>query len=118
MAPTDRLTDPKVRNAKAGENNITLFDGGRNVPAGHFPQEDPDRIESSLAGATFVRLAQGFVYLGVVMDWYSWNVLAFRISNIRETTFCVDCLEDALQRFGAPEIFQNTNLPARPLPKS
>jgi len=40
-----------------------------------------------------------------VIDWYSRKVLSWRISNARDTTFCVDCLEEALQRHGNPEIF-------------
>ena len=54
---------------------------------------------------TYIRLAHGFVYLVAVIDWYSRKVLSWRISNARDTTFCVDCLEEALQRHGNPEIF-------------
>ena len=39
------------------------------------------------------------------MDWYSRKVLSWRISNTMEAEFCVACLEEALQRYGAPEIF-------------
>lgn len=54
---------------------------------------------------TYIRLAHGFVYLVAVIDWYSRKVLSWRISNTLDTTFCVDCLEEALQRYGNPEIF-------------
>lgn len=54
---------------------------------------------------TYIRLAQGFVYLVAVIDWYSRRVLSWRISNTMDTMFCVDCLEEALQRYGKPEIF-------------
>jgi putative transposase len=54
---------------------------------------------------TYIRLAHGFVYLVAVIDWYSRKVLSWRISNTLDTVFCVDCLEEALQRFGNPEIF-------------
>lgn len=54
---------------------------------------------------TYVRLRHGFVYLVAVMDWYSRKVLSWRISNTMEARFCVDCLEEALQRYGTPEIF-------------
>jgi putative transposase len=54
---------------------------------------------------TYIRLAQGFVYLVAVIDWYSRRVLSWRISNTLDTAFCVDCLKEALQRYGNPEIF-------------
>ena len=54
---------------------------------------------------TYIRLARGFAYLVAVIDWYSRRVLSWRISNSMEATFCVDCLEDALRMFGAPEVF-------------
>lgn len=54
---------------------------------------------------TYIRLAHGFVYLMAVIDWYSRKVLAWRVSNTLDGQFCVDCLEQALQAFGAPEIF-------------
>lgn len=54
---------------------------------------------------TYLRLAQGFVYLVAVIDWYSRKVLAWRVSNTLDSGFCVDCLEQALQTYGTPEIF-------------
>ena len=54
---------------------------------------------------TYLRLARGFVYLVAVIDWYSRKVLAWRLSNTLDSGFCVDCLEQALQTYGAPEIF-------------
>ena len=54
---------------------------------------------------TYIRLAQGFVYLVAIIDWYSRRVLSWRISNSMDTSFCVDCLEDALSLHSKPEIF-------------
>ena len=54
---------------------------------------------------TYIRLAHGFVYLVAVMDWYSRKVLSWRLSNTLDSGFCVDCLEQALQEYGTPEIF-------------
>lgn len=54
---------------------------------------------------TYVRLARGFVYLVAVIDWYSRKVLSWRLSNTLDSGFCVDCLAQALQAYGAPEIF-------------
>lgn len=56
---------------------------------------------------TYIRLARGFVYLVAIIDWYSRRVLAWRISNSLDTSFCVDCLEDALSLHGKPEIFNS-----------
>ena len=50
-------------------------------------------------------MAQGFLYLVAIMDGYSRRVLAWRLSNTLDTAFCVEALEEALTRFGAPEIF-------------
>jgi len=54
---------------------------------------------------TYIRLPRGFVYLVAVIDWYSRKVLAWRLSNTLDSGFCVDCLEQALQSHGTPEIF-------------
>ena len=54
---------------------------------------------------TYIRLPRGFVYLVAVIDWYSRKVLSWRLSNTLDSGFCVDCLEQALQVYGAPEIF-------------
>ena len=54
---------------------------------------------------TYVPMEAGFVYLTVIMDWYSRKVLSCRVSNSLDASFCVDALEEAIHRFGAPEIF-------------
>ena len=54
---------------------------------------------------TYIRLTHGFMYLVAVIDWYSRKVLAWRLSNTLDSGFCVDCLEQALQAYGVPEIF-------------
>jgi putative transposase len=56
------------------------------------------------ADITYIPMARGFLYLVVVMDWYSRHVLAWRLSNTMDTSFCLDALEDALRK-GRPEIF-------------
>jgi putative transposase len=50
-------------------------------------------------------MARGFVYLIAVIDWYTRKVLAWRLSNTLSTDFCVDALEEALAKYGSPEIF-------------
>jgi putative transposase len=54
---------------------------------------------------TYVPMAKGFVYLTVVLDWFSRRVLAWRVSITMEAAFCVETLEEALATHGRPEIF-------------
>jgi putative transposase len=50
-------------------------------------------------------LRRGFLYLVAIMDWATRKVLAWRLSNTMEADFCVAALEEALARYGTPEIF-------------
>ena len=49
-------------------------------------------------------MAHGFVYLVAIMDWYARRVLSWRVSTTLESDFCVSALQEALQRFGQPEV--------------
>ena len=57
------------------------------------------------ADITYLPMAKGFCYLVAIMDWASRKVLAWRLSNTLDVTFCTEALEEALRRFGSPEIF-------------
>ena len=57
------------------------------------------------ADVTYIPMAKGFFYLVVMMDWVSRAVLAWRLSNTLGAEFCVEALEEALTRYGRPEIF-------------
>ena len=54
---------------------------------------------------TYIPMAKGFAYLVAILDLYSRKVLSFRVSNALTTDFCVEALEEALTRYGVPEIF-------------
>jgi putative transposase len=54
---------------------------------------------------TYIPMARGFVYLAAVVDWFSRRVLAWRLSITLEVEFCIEAVEEALVRYGAPEIF-------------
>jgi putative transposase len=54
---------------------------------------------------TYVPMAKGFVYLAVVLDWFSRRVLSWRVSITMEASFCVETLQEALTRHGKPVIF-------------
>jgi putative transposase len=56
---------------------------------------------------TYIPMRRGFLYLVTIMDWYSRKVLAWRLSNTMDTAFCLEALEDALERYGCPEIFNS-----------
>jgi len=57
------------------------------------------------ADITYIPMSRGFMYLVAVMDWHSRKVLSWRISNTLDTEFCVEAVEEALARYGGPEIF-------------
>ena len=59
------------------------------------------------ADVTYLPMARGFCYLTAVMDWASRRVLSFRVSNTLDASFCVEALEEALERYEAPEIFNS-----------
>ena len=57
------------------------------------------------ADICYLPLRRGFLYLAAIMDWASRKVLSWRLSNTLDADFCVAALEDALFRYGKPEIF-------------
>ncbi len=54
---------------------------------------------------TYIRMNQGFVYLVAVIDWFSRYILSWKVSISLEGDFCVDALEEAIEKHGQPEIF-------------
>lgn len=54
---------------------------------------------------TYIPMRRGFVYLVAIVDWYSRRVLAWQLSNTLTTDFCVEALQEAILRYGSPEIF-------------
>ena len=54
---------------------------------------------------SYIPMARGFVYLTAVMDWFARRVLAWRLSNTMEASFCIDAVEEALAKYGCPQIF-------------
>ena len=57
------------------------------------------------ADITYLPMQRGFLYLVAIIDWASRAVLAWRLSNSMDVSFCLDALDEALARFGKPEIF-------------
>jgi putative transposase len=54
---------------------------------------------------TYIPMARGFVYLAAVVDWFSRKVLAWKLSITLDTAFCIEAVEEALAKYGKPEIF-------------
>lgn len=54
---------------------------------------------------SYIPMAKGFVYLCAVVDWFSRRVLSWRLSITLETAFCIEAVEEALSRYGKPDIF-------------
>ncbi len=59
------------------------------------------------ADITYIPMRRGFLYLVAVMDWATRRVLSWRLSNTMDVDFCITALEEALARFGRPEIFNS-----------
>jgi len=69
------------------------------------------------ADITYIPMNRGFMYLVAVMDWHSRKVLSWRVSNTMEADFCVEAVQEAIRRYGSPEIF-NTDQGAQFTSKS
>ena len=54
---------------------------------------------------TYIPMARGFVYLAAVVDWFTRRVLSWRLSITMEVAFCIEAVEEALAKYGKPEIF-------------
>ena len=65
--------------------------------------ERPNQVWA--ADITYIAIGRGFLYLVAVIDWASRAVLAWRLSNTMDVSFCVSALEEAMARFGRPAIF-------------
>ncbi len=54
---------------------------------------------------TYIPMAHGFIYLVAIMDWHTRHVLSWRLSTTQDTSFCLEALEEAVEKYGAPDIF-------------
>ena len=76
----------------------------------HMTIERPNHVWC--ADVTYIPMRRGCLYLVAVMDWASRKVLSWRLSNTMEADFCVAALEEAMARYGKPDIF-NTDQGSR-----
>ena len=65
--------------------------------------ERPNQVWA--ADITYIPIGRGFLYLVAIIDWASRAVLSWRLSNTMHASFCVSALEEALARWGRPDIF-------------
>ena len=70
---------------------------------GNLRIDRPNQVWAS--DITYLPMAHGFLYLVAILDVFSRKVLAFRLSNTLTADFCVEALQEALAKFGRPEIF-------------
>jgi putative transposase len=68
-----------------------------------LPIVRPNQVWAS--DISYIPMRRGSLYLVVVLDWYSRRVLSWRISNTLTTDFCIEAVEEAIERYGVPEIF-------------
>jgi putative transposase len=69
----------------------------------HLAIDQPNQVWC--ADVTYIPMRRGFLYLVAIMDWASRKALAWRLSNTMDAEFCVAALEEAIVRFGKPDIF-------------
>jgi len=93
-----RAVCPKPRTSQPGKGHRIYPYLLRGLPITH-----PNQVWAS--DICYIPMAKGFMYLTVIMDWYSRRVLAWRISNTLDTEPCLEALQEALARHGVPEIF-------------
>ena len=89
---------PKARTSKPGKGHKIYPYLLRNLKI-----DRPNQVWAT--DVTYIPMARGFVYLVAIMDWYSRKVLSWRLSTTMDTEPCVAALEEALARYGSPEIF-------------
>lgn len=78
-------------------------------PAGKFPYLLKGRTiryvnEVWSTDITYIRLPTGMVYLTAILDYYSRKVLSYRLSNTMDTSFCIECMKEAVRKHGIPAI--------------
>ena len=93
-----RALYPRARTSRPGQGHKVYPYRLRNLTV-----ERPNQVWA--ADICYIPMARGFLYLVAIMDWYSRKVLAWQLSNTLDSEFCVQALEEALGRFGNPEIF-------------
>ena len=71
----------------------------------HLVIDRPNQVWAT--DITYIPMARGFVYLVAVIDWYSRKILAWRVSNTLTADFCLEAVEEAIARHGAPETFNS-----------
>ena len=69
----------------------------------HLKVERPNQVWAM--DITYIPMARGFVYLAAVIDWFTRRVLSWRLSITMETSFCIEAVHEALEKYGAPDVF-------------
>jgi len=94
---------PCCDGAGAGHFTASSSPCGVSLPARDVRITQPDQIWC--ADVTNIPIAHGFLYLVAIMDWYSRRVLSWQLSNSMDAKFCVVALQQAIEQYGCPSIF-------------
>jgi len=65
----------------------------------------PNKVWST--DITYIKVKGSYVYFVGIIDWYSRKILSYRLSNTMDTSFCIEALDEAVKRYGKPEIFNS-----------
>lgn len=69
----------------------------------HLKVDRPNQVWAM--DITYIPMARGFIYLAAVIDWYSRKILSWRVSITMDVQFCLDAVQEAIDNYGVPEIF-------------
>ncbi len=69
----------------------------------HLHVDRPNQVYAM--DITYIPMARGFIYLAVVIDWYSRKILSWRVSITMDVQFCLDAVQETIDNYGVPEIF-------------
>ena len=97
------LPETRHQQAREGAQDLSLSAGraaDRPAKSGLVQRYHP-RLRG---GRLYIPMRKGFLYLVAIMDWFTRKVLAGRISNTLEADFCLEALNEAIHKFGPPEI--------------
>ena len=86
--------------AGCGESRTSGSEGGPEKPTRRKTGKG-----ASVRPYTYIPMHRGFLYLVVIMDWATRTALSWRLSNTLDSDFCTEALEEALAKYGSPEIF-------------
>jgi len=126
IAKHPHMTRKRVRRVMHRNGLRALFPKHRTTKARKEHKKYPYLLKNKVirypnqvwASVTYCRLPHGYVYLVVVVDLYSRKILTWRLSNSLNTQFCEDALNEAIEIYGEPAIFNSDYTEENTMPKT